>query len=171
MTACIPLRPLHPDRKKRTKWPPPWRKPEDVELAEEIRDLERDNVLHSDAPSGTMDGKIQAHGQQPETKECDEAETGGPMMSRFRRRRSTGFQRNGQVIDLSHEIRDLECDIALRPEALVDMSVDSSARSARTLKRAVDRIARVDAAHARLTPKDKRRHKRSKGLRTIKADR
>ncbi|KAH9008110.1 hypothetical protein EDB83DRAFT_2323423 [Lactarius deliciosus] len=33
--------------KKRKKYPPPWRKPEDVELSEEIRDLQRDIAIHS----------------------------------------------------------------------------------------------------------------------------
>jgi hypothetical protein len=65
---------------KRTKDPPPWRKPEHVELAEELRDLERDIAKHS--ASQTSEGGD----EQPGMQESQAPQTGNPVSSSTRRR-------------------------------------------------------------------------------------
>ncbi|KAH8985333.1 hypothetical protein EDB86DRAFT_2833163 [Lactarius hatsudake] len=72
--------------KKRKKYPPPWRKPEDVELSEEIRDLQRDIATHS---TSTASVAPLAEDKQPRSQEHSESERDHPTASRTRRRRST----------------------------------------------------------------------------------
>ena len=107
---------------KPKKCPPPWRKPVGVELAEEIRDLERDIAKHSSPQTLGADGK------QPGTQEPQTPQTGNPASSSTRKRqRSTSMtkptlrkmkkpapRKKPQAVDLSREIRDLERDIARR---------------------------------------------------------
>ena len=156
-------------RPKRKKWPPPWRKHEDVELGEEVRDLERDLAFHSEAHSGAKDGQTQAHDERPGAQERDNAETETPTTSWTRRRRSTSTRnpvpkRNpvprknpvprskNTVVDLSQEICDLDRDIALHP----DISANTSPRDTRALNRAAARIARLEAAQVRESRKPKK---------------
>jgi hypothetical protein len=150
------FKPKPPKPKKR---PPPWRKPENVELSEEIRDLERDIAIHSESPSGANDGQTQAHNAQPGTQECDKAGLEKPTMSWARKRRSAASKKNPvpwrkkhTVVDLSHEICDLERDIALHP----DSHANTSTRDARALNRAAGRIARVEASRSREACKPKK---------------
>lgn len=97
---------------KPKKRPPPWRKPVGVELAEEIRDLERDIAKHSSPQTSEADGG------QPGTQELQIPQTGNPTSSSTRKRqRSTSttkpaLRKKSQVVDLSREIRNLERDIA-----------------------------------------------------------
>ena len=74
---------------KQKQRPPPWRKPEDEELREEICDLENDIAVHSEAHSDVLEGRSLAHSEQPEVQECG----------------------NDKVIDLSQETHNLEHDI------------------------------------------------------------
>lgn len=143
-------RPLKP--KKR---PPPWRKPENVELSEEICDLERNIAIHSEPPSGGKGGQNQAHDIQPGTQECDKADPKKPTMSwTCKRWRATSLRnpipwRKKHLVDFSHEICDLERDIALHP----DSPANTSIRDARALSHAAGRIARIEAIQVREAPK------------------
>jgi hypothetical protein len=101
-----------------------WRKPEDVELGEEIRDLRRDVALHSEAESGAKGDQTQAPDKHPGTQERDKVETERPK---------------DKVNDFGQE--SIECDIA---------SPNISARGIRALNRA-GRFARLDAAQAPTT--------------------
>ena len=56
------LRKFKPPKPK--KRPPPWRKPEHVELSEEIHDLEHDIAIQSKPPFGVTHGQTQAHDVQ-----------------------------------------------------------------------------------------------------------
>ena len=148
-------KPKPPKPKKR---PPPWRKPESVELGEEIRDLERDIAIHSESPSGANDGQTQVHDAQPGTQERDKAGPGKPTMSWTCKRRRAASMRNPvpwrkkHIVDLTHEICDLERDIALHP----DSPAKTSTRDTRALSRAVGRIARVEASQVWEARKPKR---------------
>ncbi|KAH9022435.1 hypothetical protein EDB85DRAFT_1895249 [Lactarius pseudohatsudake] len=102
--------------KKRKKYPPPWRKPEDVELSEEIRDLQRDIATHS---TSTASVAPLAEDKQPRSQEHSESERDHPTASRTRRRRSTSTNKRAprrklEVPDLSTELHDLEHDAILR---------------------------------------------------------
>jgi hypothetical protein len=111
-------------KRAQKKRPPHWRKPEDVELGEEIRDLRRDVALHSEAESGAKSDQTQAPDKHPGTQERDKVETERPK---------------DKVNDFGQE--SIECDIA---------SPNISARGIRALNRA-GRIARLDAAQAPTT--------------------
>ena len=144
-------------RPKREKWPPPWRKPEDVELGEEVRDLERNLVFHLEAHLGVKDGQTQAHDERPGAQERDNAEAEMPTTSWTRRRRSTSTRNpvprsKNTVIDLSQEICDLNRDIALHP----DISTNTSPRDTRALNRAAARIAWLEAAQVQESRKPKK---------------
>ncbi|KAH8994634.1 hypothetical protein EDB83DRAFT_2325137 [Lactarius deliciosus] len=102
--------------KKRKKYPPPWRKPEDVELSEEIRDLQRDIAIHSTSAASVAP---LAKDKQPGSQEHSESERGHPTASRTRRRRSTSTNKRApwrklEVPDLSAELHNLEHDAILR---------------------------------------------------------
>src|ERR1700677_1509337 len=155
-------KPKPPKPKKR---PTPWRKPENVELSEEIRDLERDIALHSEAPSGANDGQTQAHDAHPRAQECDKAGPEKPTTPWTRKRRSAASAKKPvpckplpffppvmRVVDLSHEICERERDIALYP----DSPANTSARDARALNHAAGRIARVEASPVREARKPKK---------------
>ena len=120
MMSASSGRPAPPKQKKR---PPPWRKPEDEELRDEIRDLENDVALHSVAHSGAKDDRTPAHSEQPGAQECS----------------------NNKAICLGQDIHDLERDIVPSPNV--------STRGARALKCAEVRAARLDAAQANISGK------------------
>ena len=63
---------------KQKKRPPHWRKPEDLELSEEIRDLKRDIALSSEADSGAKNDQTQAPDEHPGTPEYDKDGTDKP---------------------------------------------------------------------------------------------
>ena len=144
---------------KPKKRPPPWRKPESVEICEEICDLERDIAIHSESPpSGAIDGQCQAHDEKLMTRECDKAGPGKPTTSWTRKRRPAASKKNvpwmkrHTVVDLSHEICDLERDILFHP----DFPANTSTRDARALSRAAGRIARAEASQFREGRKPKK---------------
>ena len=110
---------------KQKKRPPHWRKPEDVELREEIRDLRRDIALHPEAESGAKSDQTQATDKHPGTQERDKAGTERPK---------------DKVNDFGQE--SLLCDIP---------SPTISSRGIRALNRAGGRIARLDAVQAPTT--------------------
>jgi len=83
-----------------------------VALAEEIRNLEDDIMLHSTsetsgAPSCAKDGQTQVHDKQPGTQELDKHKRGDPMTS------CTCRQQMPMVLDLTKEICDLKHEFAL----------------------------------------------------------
>ena len=130
-------------QKRKKKRPPPWRKPEDVELREEIRDLERDTQ------SGTQDGQTQVH---------DERDRAEPWNSWVRRRKPSTTEKRvpwmkpSRAVHIRKEIRDLEHDIALHS----DTSTSTSTRNARALNRAAGRNARLESAQVRETRRPKK---------------
>ena len=146
---------------KQKKRPPPWRKPEHVELSEEIRGLERDIAIHSEPPFGATHGQTQAHDVQPGTQECDKAEPEKPTMSWTRKRRRAASMKNPvpwrkkHLVDLGYEICDLERDIALHPDSPATGAAYTSTRDARALSRAARRMALVGASEVREARKPK----------------
>jgi hypothetical protein len=150
-------KPKPPKPKKR---PPPWRKPEGLELSEEIRDLERDIVLHSEAHSGAKDD----HDERPGVQERDNAETEKPTTSWTRRRRPSSMRnpvpwRKNTVVDLNQEVCDLERDIARHPHT----PANTSTRGVRALNRAARRVARLGTAQAREAQGKPKRATRKQG--------
>jgi hypothetical protein len=115
--------PRPPKPKKR---PPHWRKPEDVELSEEVRDLKRDIALHSEADSGAKNDQTHAPDKHPGTQEHNKAGTERPK---------------DNVNDFGWE--SLECGI---------VSPNISARGIRALNRAGRCIAPLDAPQAQAKP-------------------
>jgi hypothetical protein len=116
--------PRPPKPKKR---PPHWRKPEDVELSEEVRDLKRDIALHSDADSGANNDQTHTRDKHPGTQELDNSGTERP------KDKANGFSREG-----------LECGSIA--------SSNISARSIRALNRAGRRNTPLDAPQAQAKP-------------------
>lgn len=101
--------------------PAPRMEHEAVDLTKEIRHIERDTALHSEAPSCAKDGRTQAHDEQPGTQGRDKAKTGKLTTSRTHRQRSTSTKkikprRKDQFIAFSKEIHDLEIDIAIHSD-------------------------------------------------------
>jgi hypothetical protein len=66
---------VHTKAKKR---PPHWRKPEDIELSEEIHNFRQDIALHSEAESGVKSNQALAPDKHPGMQECDKAGTESP---------------------------------------------------------------------------------------------
>jgi hypothetical protein len=98
---------------RQKKFPPPWRKFEHVELAEELRDLERDIAKHSTSQTPG------AHDEQSGMQGPQTPQTGNPSSTR-KRQRSTSTtkpaprkKKRTKKPNLTKEIRDLERDITL----------------------------------------------------------
>ncbi|KAF8259270.1 hypothetical protein EI94DRAFT_1035559 [Lactarius quietus] len=88
---------------KPKKRPPPWRKPEDVELREEIRDLERDIACHSEGAKGASD-QNQAQNEQPGAQEPCPLEEGHSRGSQPRDPRPRARHRNPAATTGRHAI-------------------------------------------------------------------
>jgi hypothetical protein len=138
-----------PKPRKPKKRPPPWRKPENVELSKEIRDLECNIAIHSESPSGANDGQTQDHNAQPGMQEYDNAGPEKPTMLWTCKQQSAAskkdpipWRKKHTVVDLSHEISDLEHDITLHP----DSPTNTSTCNARALNHAACHIAWVEAS-------------------------